>query len=427
MDARQTRAKNIVRLNIIHKHTASRHMHIAITAATFTGNRGGEAMLLSAIDKIKAAFPRVCIHVLSYSPKADAQWLKHRPMDNVFLHSLAPAHIALNWFPMALGYRLFSRKPRPVLDQDRQSIRRLLSVDAVLDLAGVAFMDGREKFLPFNVLTLFPFLLHGVPVWKLSQALGPITSPLNRAAARWTLSRVQCTAARGRHTMTHLKDFGLPPHKYFYAPDTAFTLSLKEEPLPVSQRARDICIIPSALLDKKYPEYRQTLVETIKQMNRQGNTVSLVAHSWKRHTSLPRNNDLPLAERIREQMAPTTEIELIGPDLNALEIKREIAKHRVCVTSRFHGMIAALDTATPCLVIGWSHKYLEVLEDFGLAANAIDAKTLTPHMLGVHIRETLAKAHYVSAHMTEHLPPIREKAHAQFEHAFRSITALHPI
>jgi colanic acid/amylovoran biosynthesis protein len=43
----------------------------------------------------------------------------------------------------------------------------------LIDLAGVSFIDGREKFLPFNILTILPAMLLGVPVVKFAQAMGP--------------------------------------------------------------------------------------------------------------------------------------------------------------------------------------------------------------------------------------------------------------
>ena len=37
-----------------------------------------------------------------------------------------------------------------------RSVRLLSQCDLLIDLAGVSFIDGREKFLPFNILTLAP-------------------------------------------------------------------------------------------------------------------------------------------------------------------------------------------------------------------------------------------------------------------------------
>ncbi|MFW6231386.1 MAG: Coenzyme F420 hydrogenase/dehydrogenase, beta subunit C-terminal domain, partial [Nanoarchaeota archaeon] len=63
-------------------------------------------------------------------------------------------------------------------------------------------------------------------------------------------------------------------------------------------------------------------------------------------------------------------------DLNLL-----ISKMDVLVTSRFHGMIAALSAKVVPDVIGWSHKYEEIMKGYGIADLSISHKSLTYEML----------------------------------------------
>ncbi len=58
--------------------------------------------------------------------------------------------------------------------------RALAESDVLLDIGGITFSDGREKYLPFNILSIWPAMLLGVPVVKLAQAVGPFKNPLNR-------------------------------------------------------------------------------------------------------------------------------------------------------------------------------------------------------------------------------------------------------
>jgi colanic acid/amylovoran biosynthesis protein len=46
------------------------------------------------------------------------------------------------------------------------------------------------------------------------------------------------------------------------------------------------------------------------------------------------------------------------------------------VTSRFHGIIAALTMATSLLIVGWSHKYEEVMGMFGSNNLTLDSSNL---------------------------------------------------
>ena len=49
------------------------------------------------------------------------------------------------------------------------------------------------------------------------------------------------------------------------------------------------------------------------------------------------------------------------------ELKSMLSNMRFVVGSRFHGLVAALSNNVPVISIGWSHKYAELLSDFGLS------------------------------------------------------------
>jgi len=42
------------------------------------------------------------------------------------------------------------------------------------------------------------------------------------------------------------------------------------------------------------------------------------------------------------------------------------------VSSRFHGLISALSAAVPALACGWSHKYAELMSDYGCPEFNVD-------------------------------------------------------
>jgi colanic acid/amylovoran biosynthesis protein len=388
--------------------------HFAITAATFTGNRGAEAMLLTTIEQLRNRFPACAIHVLSYSPKDDQEWLSSHPINGVYIHDATPKQIVLQWCARSALAAVTRLRP-PLAAKHGQSMPALLNVDAVFDLAGVAFIDGREKFLPFNVLTLAPFLINGVPTYKLSQALGPITSIANRLSAKIVLPFCKSVVARGEETHRHLQQFGLTSNLR-HAPDVSFLLRPHaQEIIPIQQRTGDIGIIPSSVVSRKRADYEVFLADVIQQLQAQGASVSLIAHSWRSGTQKEFNNDMPLVERILARLPHSNSVRVIGPGLDARGLKAAIGTHKVVVTSRFHGMIAALDTATIPLVLGWSHKYREVLrafkiEDFAMPTASTDAATLVARTL-----ETLRQASELSAALEAQLPQARQSAQAQYD------------
>jgi len=382
--------------------------NIAVVAATFTGNRGAEAMLLTVIEQVHRAYPDCKIHVLSYAADEDIKDFKERDIPNVYIHSCSPLSLVISWLPLSLlGWLILALKKNPTGDH-KQSPLALLSVDKLIDLAGVSFIDGREKFLPFNVLTILPFILSGVPVYKLSQAIGPIRSRLNRLAAKLILPRCELVVARGSTTFKYLKEFGLKAPKLQYAPDVSFLLAPEGEiPTDFTDRHFDIGFVPSSVVLKKYPAYEQKLVEVIQALVGSGHKVSLVLHSWKEGTEKSFNNDLPLAKRIASQIAVKDQLPIIGVGLNARELKGHIANHKLLVTSRFHAMIAALDTETPPLVLGWSHKYKEVLEEFGLADQAFGYQNTSVDEIVDRVESDLKAAESLSPLIRDRLGAVR--------------------
>ncbi len=389
---------------------------IGIVAATFTGNRGAEAMLSAVIEQLQGFDLDIEIHVLSYAYHEDSKWIEKHTIKNLYLHSARPMTLVFNWLPLAILGRFSPFLKRPLPSHSGFGIFKLLSLDLVIDLAGVSFMDGRAKFLPFNVLTLWPFLLHEIPVVKLSQAMGPMKRWITRFAARFVLPQLKFIGARGDSTECYLKECGIASNIIYNVPDTSFCLRAKLNNLDVRSRERDLCIIPSSLVDSSDLSYRAILVETICELLSGGWRISLIAHSWRTNPNIIRNNDVPLCLLIAEEVEKQSgkPISVIGPGLCAVQLKEEISRYKLCLSSRFHGMIGAIDTETPVLVLGWSHKYVEVLDQFGIGDCSINRNGLTKDQLLDRIRHSYRDCSDLQSRMHSHLEKVREASRRQF-------------
>lgn len=389
-----------------------RPKNIGIIGGTFTGNRGAEAMLRATIQQLKNQFPQVNIHVLTYYPKDDRQ--ESIPA-NCFIHSATPKRIATQWFFGSIILRLFPFLKKTILEKSDQDFFRLINIDMLLDIAGVSFIDGREIFLLYNVLSLLPFLMHGVPVFKLSQAMGPFHGKINSFCAKWILRKLRLITARGQKTYQHLKELGLADHQIIYGSDVSFLLEINKNNIqPIELRPPMIGIIPSSLVADKASNYISELKHTIENLIKHKIHVKIIVHSWRKsHRS--RNNDLHIANVIAKQLKPTNTISIIGENMNAIAIREEIATCRLVLTSRFHGMIAALATETPVLVIGWSHKYQEVLEDFGIHNKSFTYSDLENGALFKTIYDAYSDAIAGSRLINNKLPQICNKAKKQFK------------
>ncbi|MCG8071354.1 MAG: hypothetical protein N0C86_05165, partial [Candidatus Thiodiazotropha taylori] len=138
---------------------------VSIIAATISGNRGAEAMLTTTIGEIRQRYPDCRFNVFSYYPEQDSVLNRD---DRVTVYSATPLAIVALLLPFSILFALFKL---PLLNKllgiFPAPLQALDQSDVLIDLAGVAFIDGREKFLPYNVLTLVPAFLLNTPVVKL--------------------------------------------------------------------------------------------------------------------------------------------------------------------------------------------------------------------------------------------------------------------
>lgn len=396
--------------------------HFALIGASFAGNKGAEAMILASISCIRERWPGSIIHVLSYLPDEDLN-SKHEP--DVYIHSATPATLVLKWLPISLACVLIPSIKKRADKTNEQGIASLLKIDAVFDIFGVSFMDSRIKFLPFNIISLFPFIINRVPCFKLSQAMGPFKKAVNHIAAKWTLNKMAFTTARGNETQRMLQQLstGSFPEKIIQAADIAFLLKpFPQIPLSVEYE-KTLAIIPSIVVDKKLLNYQTDLIQIARSLHQLGWKIKIIVHSWRNDSNQRRHNDLCVATPIQQALQNEgIEAPLIGIGMNSIEIRDAIGKCDIVLTSRFHGMIAALTTARPVIVIGWSHKYAEVLEQFQLSENAIPYSVFTPAIALQAVLDCHARHQEISQKIAQRLPEVRASAEIQFNEVKRHLS-----
>ena len=87
-----------------------------------------------------------------------------------------------------------------------------------------------------------------------------------------------------------------------------------------------------------------------------------------------------------------------------------MGKWDLMVTSRFHGMIAGLSMGVPTLVIGWSHKYGEVLKMFELENLAFDYKNMTDKSLQSAFGNMYKNESAIHQKIAKNLPAVKKLA-----------------
>lgn len=408
---------------------------VSIIGATLTGNRGAEAMLVTSIAKVRERFPGAKFFIHSYFPDEDRALTDDPAVEIV---DASPVALVLQYFPASVAERAVRtvglKLPGFVLPAGPRGLR---DSDMLLDVFGVSYNDGREKFLPFNVLSNWPAMLMGTPVVKLSQGMGTYNHPVTRAVGKWMLGRCRRVFARGKESLKMATDVGLGP-VLGYAPDIAFLYepshSLSEENPDYSEAVaadlakrkaaggRILIFSLSAVVEKKVnasgQDYIAEMASIVDAMLERGLTVVLLPNANREGVASRHNNDIPVVEAVEARVQhPAAGEHLIAlrRGLNAGGLREVIREADYMVASRFHAMIAGLALGVPTLVLGWSHKYREILAMFGLQDWAYDFSELDVKVLVKRIDELIEGAATLRENIANNIERVNGEAQAQFD------------
>ena len=389
---------------------------VAIVGGSFSGNKGAASMLQAVIDELPHHAGSCRFAVLSPYPVQDAREqgpgplviVPWRPQDMILAALLLPL--------LAVGRRFGARR---LVASVLPGTRAIASADIVVDVSGICFVDGRPlTVLVYNVLqVLIPRAL-GVSIVKAAQATGPFQTQPNRWLARQCLSRVDRLFSRGSATADHLDELGVTHER---ADDLAFLL---DPPAASHDEARRllagvdgdfIAVVPSIVVkqycDDSGIDYLAALSRLIDSLTETLDTqVVIVPHARRDGKSASRMDDLPIARELAGLVARKDRSHLIEELVDPHALRIILSSARVVVSGRFHAMISSLATATPVVVTGWSHKYREVLEEFGLAGCAVPYAELD----GTALHDAVVAAWHdhrsIAAQIEHALPAVRERS-----------------
>lgn len=397
-------------------------MRVAIIGSALSGNKGAAAMLESSVQELTARDPGACFSLLSVYPGPDRRQNRYGQLE---VGDARPVRLGALLNPAALLHRLVPPL-RGLLVRRLPELRALVEADVLLDQGGITFVDGRGKFLVYNVATILPALLVGTPVVKCAQALGPFRSRANRWAARVLLPRVAVIVSRGAITHQHLLDLGL--RNVVTGADLAFTLRVTPEEQAAADRLVDgaffqgtvVGVSPSAVLrgqaDARGTDYVAEVCRLVDHLTGDlGMRVVLLPHSARAGTDKTHNNDLPLCREVHRRLSRPDRCLLVDQELSSQTLRALIGRCDLFVASRFHAMVSALAMGVPTLVIGWSHKYREVLDMFGLSEWAIAHDTYSDELVQDAFARLVAQADDVRDAIAGALPQVVERGRGQID------------
>ena len=398
-------------------------MRVAMVGAALSANKGAAAMLETVIARQPEVSGPCTFDILTTYPEADAPLVPTGAHARVI--GLQPLRLATVEFPVAVLALLARTLRIPTGWVRTRACRSILDADVVVDVAGISFADGRGvPITVYNALMTGLPLLLGVPTVKAAQALGPFRNPVNRLLARMVLPRLAAVCARGARTREHLDTLGL--RNVTDVADLAFSLDEAASlPAAVGEKVGALgggylVMMPSSvvrgLYESKGRDYVADVVTLVRMLRATtGLSVVIAPHSYREGRPEGRMNDGPVCRQVGAGLVDDTGVVVVDTDMTAGELRRLISGSRAMVTSRFHAMISGLSTCTPTVVVGWSHKYREVLDDFGLSRFGMDADALsTPGVVVDAVNECLTDRDRIVASIAAGLPAVKTRSLLNF-------------
>ena len=355
-------------------------MKILAYGASLKNNFGGPSILYGVYEIWNSKIPDLeIVYIDSVRPGEDFFGTNNIPL-KIIPH---PKKRRRKWLPVLLLYKLFGRF---VLSRaDQELLEEFLSADAVIDLWGINFSDKlgmpRSRMILFynNMYHLTARLLKKKFI-KYTSSFGPILTPQTRRAATFFLGqRTDLILCRERHSQKVLEELGLRT-PLLVCPDSA--LAMKPEPVPESclpeifRRNKPVIsisvsyqIIRQWKSDEAYLDIMVRLIQFL--IGEFSSTILLIPNE----IGLP-YDDLSVAEDIYALCAQKDSIHILAVEhLSAPQLKYIISRCEMMLASRYHSVAASLSMGIPTVVIGWHHKYEELLSLYGQVNYLLDCES----------------------------------------------------
>lgn len=398
-------------------------MKILISGAALSGNKGAMAMAVVTINQLKKRYPGCAISILSKYPDQDRENCRKY---GVGLIESPPSKLVSSTLVLS-SLKVLMKNLFPTSFFNDKIISAYQDADILLDIGGITFSDDREwKGRVLSVGWILPAMATDTPVVKLSQAMGPFRRMITKICGKKILNYSSVIIARGKQSENHVKNI-IPNHKgVFCCDDLAFLLEksddlltteyLQQKNLPLN---KFVGISPSAVIYRKAKargianDYLKVLRDIIVHIKKEYNMqIVMVPHAWPQ--SGKGEEDLEICCKIRDLLEDTTNVYIVEDDLDCNMLKSIIGRSHYFIASRFHSMIAALSTNTPTMVMGWGHKYKEIMNRVCAGNLCIDFSQTDASVLIALVDDLHHKRNSYEKGITDNLEAIKESSMLNF-------------
>lgn len=346
-------------------------MHFFIYGASLEDNLGGPSIFHGLVSLLRANSPDCRITYLDPHRQADVTSGRRSNRSSPEAEVFYSRGLDLVGFLRRVIRRRLSGTAR-VSDWDLSApvLESFLAADVVVDAWGISYCDrlSSPKRWWLESPLLMAGRLNGARTAHYTASYGPFDKGSgNRQAAKLYLGRV-CDVVMCREigSWDLLTDLGVPPGKLLLAPDTG--LMLEGQPFDVGQylgSAGAVGVSVSHQVERQWKStesYVQSMIGLCNHINETlGVPVVLIPNELWAHC----RDDQDVADEIHQRVASRARVSVFPLEKHtAQELKYLISRLQLLIVSRYHSLVAALSSCVPIVVVGWHHKYTDLLARF---------------------------------------------------------------
>lgn len=405
-----------------------------IIGGNFVG-KGAEAMMFVVRDSIKAAFPNAELWMRPLNEPERLLLIKHG------FQVIKPCYqnkaVRFAQFVLAaLG--LFHQKqcePEAVPHQGIANIFQISNV--VVDISGFSSSDqfgAKQAYGRWRQYCMAK--CSGNTIIFLPQSWGPFENKSVRFFTTLLLKYAGLVCSREKISTDHLLNRKcVDLDKLLYSPDIAFQFQAgtSEEAERCLKRAGAdpaqpfITITPNMRIFERTTGkgYENTYFRMLQEiitffLHKTAHQVVLIPHE----ASFGRANDMELCRMLIDSLAAEkNRIFTLAEEATAKEVKAVIGLSDFLVASRYHSLIGALSKRVPVAVIGWSHKYDELMGEVGLADWVADPVRRVGENPTALVMKAWENRDGIRENLQSFVPALEQKSHAALERMLDIIRA----
>ena len=359
-------------------------MKIFISGAPLQMNLGGPSIFHGLVRVLRQVFPGCELVYHENVPATDAAGRSAPEQSGVRIIQGLPR--AKTIMQTAWRRRWLGGAPGHTLED--VLVENVRTADLVIDAWGIDYTDRlarmgmKSAWLSKPLLRTAAWL--GTPAVHYTASYGPVGQRWMKMAVRQVLGRC-CSLVFCREELSrrYLVDCGVAAAKLRVAPDTGLLMPAQRVSVPELDAGRPcLGISVSHQIKRQWKAavpYLDLMADFCDRAVRQHQVQVLLIPN---ELADDQYDDRAVARDILARVHEKSAIRLFPAEqYSGPEQKGAIAQCDLFVASRYHSIVAALSMAVPTVVIGWHHKYAELLELFGQTGVGLSSEDCTPDAL----------------------------------------------